>query len=95
MNPIKNLFKQLDWKAMNLSAWFVLIITYVYPIRFVEDKPDVIGFPFPFLTVYDKGLGSSLFGSFHIDLGSLILNIAIVYLVVTLLYRLYTRYKKS
>ncbi|MNW25389.1 hypothetical protein D3C74_21300 [compost metagenome] len=95
MDQIKNMFKQLDWKAMNISAWFVLIITYIYLIRFVEDKLDVIGFPFPFLTVYDKELGPSLFSSFHIDLGSLILNIAIVYLVITLLSRLYTRYKKS
>lgn len=92
---MKNLFEQINWKAINLSAWIVIIVAYVYPFRFIDNGARV-GFPISFLTVYDKKeWNSNLLVSFDIDLGSLILDIAIVYLVIISLRGLYKRNKKS
>ncbi|MEC0238208.1 hypothetical protein P4H71_28240 [Paenibacillus kribbensis] len=91
---MKNLFEKINWKVMNLSAWIVIIVAYVYPFRFVDNVTKV-GFPISFLTVYGKEWRTNLLMSFDIDLGRLIINIAIVYLVITVLVRIYKRYKKS
>jgi hypothetical protein len=91
---MKNLFRQINWKVMNLSAWIVVIITYVFPFHYIDNATAKVGFPFSFLSVY-KNWNTNLLISFNIDLGSLILNIVIVYLIITVIRKLYNQYQKS
>lgn len=90
---MKRFFEQINWRVLNLSAWIVIVVTYVSPFRQMENGAARVGFPISFLTVY-KEWRTNLLVSFDIDLGRLILNIAIVYLVIIVLNQLYKRFRK-
>lgn len=90
---MKRLFKKINWRDVNISAWIVILVAYVYPIQHVENMGGRAGFPYPFITIYEKRLGVNLFSSFHISIGELLFNIAIIYVCINIVRRLFNRIK--
>lgn len=90
---MKNFFGKINWKRFNLSSWIVVLCTYFFPLQYVNDRAEA-GFPIPYLSVHRK-LGLSLMNSSAIDLGRLIINIVIVYLVITAGYKVYKQIKEK
>lgn len=74
--------KPIDWRAMNISAWLVVILAYVYPFRAVENGWIEVGFPFSFLTIYNHWQ-TNLLASLSLNPLGLFLNIVIVYLLIS------------
>lgn len=71
-----------------LSILFTLTLPYFQTFDSNVRKQDMIlGFPIRFLTIQKTLKGNSLFSSFDIDFGSLVLSIIIVYIV---LYAMFT-----
>ena len=48
-----NYFKKINWKLLNLSLWAELIIVYLMPFKKIDDFRFTVGFPIPFLTIYN------------------------------------------
>ncbi|MGF7127797.1 hypothetical protein J2T56_002528 [Natronobacillus azotifigens] len=91
---MKSLSKRINWFQMNLSAWLVIIISYIIPFNFLEDGSATVGFPLPFLTIYIRNWSNDFSTFFNLNIAALFLDIIIVYLIITLIDKLYKKYRK-
>lgn len=75
--------KYLDVKLILVSVLFSIILPYFQKFNEQTTGNKInLGFPIRFLTIKKRLEGNSLFDSFDIDLGSLILSVLIVYAVL-------------
>lgn len=77
--------KYFSFNLLLISIVLNFLIPYFQKFRFdnIEEKIN-IGFPLRFMTIKQTLKGDSLFNSFDIDLGSLILSIIIIYIMLYL-----------
>lgn len=85
--------KKINFKYINISAWIVLLLAYVFPVNYMpnvgEGGGNEIGFPLRFFTIY-QGKNDKYFFSFsNLNLGSLIVNIAIIYICIVIFRKLF------
>jgi len=79
--------KIININLLQLSILLNIIIPYFQKFDFTNSKENyALGFPFRFLSIQKKLKGDSLFSSFDIDLGSLILSIITIYLILYLIF---------
>ncbi|MDE6847699.1 MAG: hypothetical protein K2J99_18275 [Lachnospiraceae bacterium] len=94
MKRLKWMVQQINWKALNFSVYFEILASYFLPFKIVDDYKYQVGFPFPFLTVYDKPIiHANPFLSMHLNELSLAINLVIIYFVAILLLKLYKKVK--
>lgn len=74
---VKDLFSKINLRILNAAAWITLGAAYVLPFG-DSGFSKTAGFPFAFLSVYEN-TADSLFDSFHVGIGALVLDIAAVY----------------
>lgn len=91
---MKKLIKRINWFQLNLSAWIVIIITYIAPYQYLGNNSFTVGLPLKFLTVTIRSWDNSFSISNALNIASLFLDIMIVYLIIALIVRLYDRYLK-
>ncbi len=95
MKSIDWITRQINWKALNFSVYFEILISYFMPFK-VDEYEYQVGFPFPFLTIYDKPIiHANLFSTMLIDEFRLAINLLIVYFATILLLKLYKKVKIS
>lgn len=92
---MKKIIQRINWFQMNLSAWIVIIITYITPYQYLGDNSFTVGFPLKFLTVTIREWNNSFSVSSAINVAGLFLDIIIVYLIVILIARLYNKFRKQ
>lgn len=84
-------------KQIYLIACSIITFTianYIYPYV-VEVDRVIIGFPFPWLTIYDLNKNNLLFLTTHIHTLYLCLNLVLFYIFYVFLYFLFKIIKKS
>ena len=86
--------KRINWFQVNLSAWIVIIITYIAPFQHQNNDSVTAGFPLSFLTINTRNSNNSFLKSFDLNIASLFLNIIIVYIIVLLIEKLYRNFRK-
>lgn len=90
----KWILKRIDWKLVNFAVYVEIIISYFLPYKIVDECIYKVGFPIPFLEVYEKPIiHINPFLSMHLNYFSLIANIVIIYYVTALLIKLYKKMK--
>lgn len=77
---LKALFSKINLRILNSAAWITLGSAYVLPFG-DSGFAKTAGVPFAFLSVYEN-TADSLFGSFHVGIGTLALDIAAVYVLL-------------
>lgn len=86
--------KSINWKIINFAFYFELVVMYFLPFKAVDEHQYQVGFPFPFLTIYDRPITSvNLYSSLLLNIVALIVDIVIIYLVTTLLLKMYKKIK--
>lgn len=90
---MKKLIKRIDLRLLNLSAWITLLLAYVMPLKHVEGFEFQAGFPFHFMSIYKDRLENNIFKSININLGDLIIDIALIYIVLLLIKKLFYYFK--
>lgn len=84
--------KKINWKILNFAVYFELLLSYFLPFKIVNEYECQIGFPFPFLTVYDKPIiHINPYLSMHLNEWTLLLNIVIIYFVTVLIIKLFKK----
>lgn len=82
-------------KLFNWSAWLALVLTYVVPYQ-IDDLAMKCGFPIRFWKIYiSTAPNSSLLNSSSLNLLGLVINILIIYLVISFIYKLYFKQRIS
>lgn len=86
------IIKRINWKALNFSVYFEILVSYFLPFKITDEYKYQVGFPFPFLTIYNKPIiHANPFLSMHLNEFSLAINLVIIYFATILLLNLYKK----
>lgn len=78
-------------KLLNISAWLVVLLTYLLPTFKYEQYEVKFGYPIPFLTIYNKEIQKTLLTSFNLNLIALIFDILLIYFILKFIIKVYRR----
>ncbi|MDD3428516.1 MAG: hypothetical protein PHG02_00745 [Oscillospiraceae bacterium] len=85
--------KKFNWKLYNLALWTELILSYILPFKVIDNFQYKIGFPIPFITVYDTQIAVNPLMSLHLNPLGLFLNGFLIYLIVSICTKAYQKIK--
>ncbi|MEG0854687.1 MAG: hypothetical protein RSF82_12480 [Angelakisella sp.] len=85
--------KKINWKLLNLALWVEVILSYLLPFKTVNNFEYKVGFPVPFLSVYDTAIGVNPMMSMHLNPLGLLFNAVIIYLIISFCIRVYQKTK--
>ncbi|MCM1251441.1 MAG: hypothetical protein NC321_01350 [Clostridium sp.] len=83
--------QKVNWKIVNLSFWIEVILSYLLPFKVMDNFRYQVGFPIPYLSVYDETPGVNPFMSMHFNPLSLLFNVIIIYMMVIVCIKAYRR----
>jgi hypothetical protein len=84
---------KFDRKLFKWSAWIALVLTYIVPYE-IDCLVTKCGFPIRFWEIYIFTTpNSSLLNSSNLNLLKLSINILIIYLLISFVYKLYIKQK--
>ncbi|WP_458120352.1 hypothetical protein [Paenibacillus sp. Z6-24] len=84
----------INWKLINLSAWLVVILSYVLPFEPGDNIGIQIGFPLSFMTIYEIEGQRNLLSAYRMDLLAFLLDAALLYGVSLVCLRLYKHFRR-
>lgn len=87
--------KNINWKLLNAAFWIEMVLAYLMPFRVTDNFQYRVGFPVPFLSLYDTKFGVNPFTSMHLDPIGLVADGIIIYLILTAGIRLYQRFRRD
>ena len=85
--------KKINWKIVNIAFWIEIVLSYILPFKVVDDFQYKVGFPIPFISVYDTKIGVNPLMSMHLNPLGLVLNAIIIYMVVSVCMNTYQKIK--
>lgn len=87
--------KKINWKILNLSFWIEMLLAYFLPFEVKDNFSYQVGFPMPFLSIYDTKLGISPVASMHLNPIGLLVDGVIIYLIITVCMKGYQELMES
>ncbi|WP_324823096.1 hypothetical protein [Sinanaerobacter sp. ZZT-01] len=87
--------KKINWKLINAAFWIEIILSYILPFKVVDDFQYMVGFPIPFLSVYDTKIGVNPLMSMALNPFGLLLNGVIIYLILSISVKKYCKFKHN
>jgi len=85
----------MNRKFLNWSAWIALVLTYIVPYQ-IDGLAMKCGFPIRFWKIYISTTpNSSLMNSSSLNLFELLINILIIYLVISFICKLYIKQRNE
>lgn len=86
---------KFDRKLFNWTIWIALILTYIVPYQ-IGGLAMKCGFPIRFRKIYIFTTpNSSLLNSSSLNLFELAINILIIYLIISFIYKFYIKQKSK
>ncbi len=85
--------KKINWKILNSAFWIEVILSYVLPFRVVDNFQYNVGFPIPFILVYDTKINVNPLMSMYLNPLGLFLNGIIIYLIILVAVNAYYKFK--
>lgn len=86
--------KRINWKVLNCAFWIEITLSYVLPFSVHGSSQYRVGFPIPFLTIYNGNMGVNPLMSMHLNPLSLLIDGIIIYLIIGLVVKIYGKLKK-
>lgn len=86
--------EKINWKIINCAFWIEFILSYFLPFTVRGSSQYEVGFPIPFLTIYNGSIGVNPLMSMHLNPLSLLINGMIIYLIIGLGIKAYGKLKK-
>ena len=83
--------KKIKWKIFNVALWIEVLLSYVLPFKVIDNFEYKIGFPIPFISIYDIEIGINPFISMALNPLGFFLNGFIIYFIMMFIVKL--RYK--
>lgn len=85
--------RKINWTLVNLAFWAEIILSYVLPFHMADAIQYQVGFPLPFLSVYNTAIGVNPLFSLSLNPLSLCFNVAVLYFALSCMVRLFRRAK--
>lgn len=74
--------KNIKWKIFNTAFWVEVILSYVLPFKVIDNFQYKVGFPIPFISVYDTKIGVNPLMSMHLNPLGLLFNVITIYFII-------------
>ena len=85
--------KNINWKILNLAFWIEIVLSYLLPFKIIDNFQYKVGFPIPFITIYNTAIRVNLLMSMQLNPLALLLNAMIIYLIISLLIKASYKFK--
>lgn len=85
--------KKINWKIFNTALWGEIVLAYILPFRNVDNFKYQVGFPITFISVYDSSIGINPLMSMHFNPLALFINVVILYLIISVVIKVYHKFK--
>lgn len=76
--------KNINWKILNLAFWIEIFLSYLLPFKIIDNFQYKVGFPIPFITIYNTAIRVNPLMSMQLNPLALLLNAMIIYLIISL-----------
>ncbi|WFR59872.1 hypothetical protein QA584_12565 [Anaerocolumna sp. AGMB13025] len=86
---------KLNLRRLNLSAWLMVLFTYLLPYRYADGFETTFGYPIPYITIHDIPIERTPFMSMNINVLAFLINIFIIYIIISLATKLWKRLSKK
>lgn len=83
--------KKINWKFVNLAFWIEVILCYILPFKTKDNFQYQVGFPIPFISVYNTEFGINPLMSMSLNPLGLLVNGVIVYLLISVSIKTYKK----
>lgn len=83
---------KINWKILNSALWIELILSYLIPFKVTDASNYQVGFPMPFITVYEAKPGINPFMSMHLNPIGLVFNGIVIYWFISVCMKAYQKY---
>lgn len=77
-----NIFN-LNLKTLNLSAWLLLLISFIAPFRISENGSKLFGYPFAFMKLFEWNKSRFPIMSLSFDLIWFVVDILLIYFLIS------------
>lgn len=85
--------RKTNWKILNLALWIEVVLCYLLPFKVTDGFRYQVGFPIPFIAVYDTKFGKNPLMSMHLNPLGLLLNGIIIYLIISVCVKAYQKFE--
>lgn len=87
--------EKINWKILNAAFWIEIVLSYLLPFKVTDAFQYQVGFPIPFITLYDAKLNTNLFTSMHLNPISLLVDGIVIYVIISFCIKAYHNFKYS
>jgi len=87
--------RKINWKILNLAFWIEIVLSYFLPFKVLDNFQYQVGFPIPFISVYDTVIEINPFMSMLLNPLALLFNGIIIYLIISLAIKAYSKFKPN
>lgn len=85
--------KMINLKIVNFAFWIEIILCYILPFKTTDNFQYQVGFPIPFISVYDTPIGVNPLMSMHLNPLGLLVNGVLIYFITSVFMKIYKRVK--
>lgn len=87
--------KKINWKTVNIAFWTEVVLCYVLPFKTTDNFQYQVGFPIPFISIYNTKIGINPFMSMHLNPLGLFANGIVIYIVIAVFITIYKRIRNN
>ncbi len=87
--------RKINWKIMNLSFWIEIGLSYILPFKSIDNFQYKVGFPLPFLSVYNTKIGINPLMSMSVNPLTLLFDGIFIYFIISLAIKAYRKFKPN
>jgi hypothetical protein len=87
--------RKINWKIINFAFWIEVGLSYLLPFKTIDNFQYKVGFPIPFLTIYDTKIGINPLMSMQLNPLALLINGIIIYFIISLAIKTYRKFETS
>lgn len=80
--------KKIKWKIFNVAFWIEVLLSYVLHFKVLDNFEYKIGFPIPFISIYNTKIGINPFISMSLNPLGFFLNGFIIYFIIMFIVKL-------
>lgn len=85
--------KKFNWKIFNVALWIEVLLSYVLPFEVIDNFEYKIGFPIPFISIYDTAIGINPLTSICLNPLGFLFNGFIIFFMIMFIVKLYYKIK--
>lgn len=85
--------KKINWKIINFALWAEVLLSYLLPFKVIDGFQYQVGFPIPFISIYNTAFKANPFMSMHLNPLAFLVDGFILYFIILAGVKVYDKFK--